>query len=408
MIVLADCNNFFVSCEKVFNPRLEGAPVVVLSSNDGCVVSRSNEAKKLGIKMGDPYFQIKEFCTRHGVAVFSSNFMLYQDLSRRVMEILTAAQPNIQIYSVDEAFLEYPENEGIVSICKVLRKQVNDWVGIPISLGIAPTKTLAKVAGNLAKKSDSGVFDIRDPEVQREVLAKYAIGEVWGIGSRLAKVLKEMGIHNALDFREMDPPIVRKKMGVIGERLLWELRGLSCNHLEERKPKKSITVSRSFGAVITDQETLAEALATFAAAASEKLRKQGSKAAELSIFLGDGAEIESSEESFYQPTSDTSQIIAMAKLLLARIFTPTKRYKKCGVLLAGLILEDAAPSDLFAPKTNPKRKALMNTIDTLNGRFGKNRLFFAAAGVNPTWGPRKDELSSHNTTEWDALPVVKS
>ena len=240
------------------------------------------------------------------------------------------------------------------------------------------------------------------------MLSKYPIGEVWGIGSRLAKVIKGMGVHNALDFREMDPPVVRKKLGVIGERLLWELRGLSCNHLEEIKPKKSITVSRSFGAVITDQETLAEALATFAAAASEKLRKQGSKASELSIFLGDGAEIESSEESFCQPTSDTSEIIAMAKMLLARIFTPKKRYKKCGVLLAGLILEDAAPSDLFAPKANPKRKALMHTIDALNGRFGKNRLFFAAAGVDPTWGPRKEGLFSHNTTEWDALPLVKA
>ncbi len=408
MIVLADCNNFFVSCERVFNPGLEGAPVIVLSNNDGCVVSRSNEAKKLGIKMGEPYFQIKEFCARHGVIVYSSNFTLYRDLSSRVMEILREAQPDIEIYSVDEAFLQYPEDADIFPICQTLRSQVKQWVGIPISLGIAPTKTLAKVAGSLAKKIDSGVFDIRNAELQREVLSKYPIGDVWGIGSRLSKVIKGMGVHNALDFREMDPPIVRKKLGVIGERMLWELRGLSCNHLEEVKPKKSITVSRSFGQVIQEIEKLEEALATFASAATEKLRKQNGKASELSIFVGDGLEIETAQESLDQPTSDTAEIITKAKMLLQRIFTPRKRYKKCGVLLAGIVPEDAAPTDLFLQKASPKRKALMQTVDALNGRFGKNRLFFAATGVDPTWKPRRDELSSHNTTEWDILPVVKS
>ena len=226
MIVLADCNNFFVSCEKVFNPKLEGFPVIVLSNNDGCVVSRSNEAKKIGIKMGDPYFQIKEFCLRHNVAVFSSNFQLYKDLSKRVMNILSSMGADIEIYSIDEAFISI-ETEGVYAECIDLRKKVMQWVGIPISLGIAQTKTLAKVAGNLAKKSKTGVFEISDFEIQKEILRSYPIGDVWGIGSRLAQLLKSIGIRTALEFRELDPSIVRKKMGVIGERMLWELRGLS-------------------------------------------------------------------------------------------------------------------------------------------------------------------------------------
>lgn len=407
MIVLADCNNFFVSCEKVFNPSLEGLPVIVLSSNDGCVVSRSNEAKKIGIKMGEPYFQIKEFCVRHKVVVFSSNFQLYKDLSRRVMSILSDGVADIEIYSVDEAFI-FSASKEVFSDCIDLRKKVKRWVGIPISFGIAPTKTLAKVAGSLAKKSDVGVFDISDPEIQKEVLQSYPIGDVWGIGSRLAQLLKTMGIRTALEFREMDPPIVRKKMGVIGERMLWELRGMSCNHLEDPKPKKSITVSRSFGKVISEQSELAEALATFTSSACEKLRRQKSKAAGLSIFLGDGLEVYDEKEIFHSPTSDTSEIIAAAKMLLARIFSPNKRYKKCGIVLFDFSPEDAVSSDLFCQKENPKKRALMQTVDLLNGRLGKNRIFFGAMGVNPEWNSRSNEHSGHNTLDWDHLPIVKA
>ena len=357
MIILADCNNFFVSCEKVFNPSLEGIPVIVLSSNDGCVVSRSNEAKKIGIKMGEPYFQIREFCVRHKVAVFSSNFQLYKDLSRRVMSVLSDGVAHIEIYSVDEAFI-FSESKEIFSDCIDLRKKVKRWVGIPISLGIAPTKTLAKVAGSMAKKSDLGVFDITDPEIQKEVLRIYPIGDVWGIGSRLAQLLKTMGIRTALEFSEMDPPIVRKKMGVIGERMLWELRGMSCNHLEDPKPKKSITVSRSFGKVISEEKELAEALATFTSSACEKLRGQKSKTTGLSIFLGDGLEVYDEKEILESPTSDTSEIIAVAKMLLSRIFCQNKRYRKCGIVLFDLSSEDEVAADLFLQKENPKKNDL--------------------------------------------------
>ncbi len=407
MIVLADCNNFFVSCEKVFNPRLDGIPVIVLSSNDGCVVSRSNEAKALGIKMGEPYFQIREFCLRHNVAVCSSNFKLYQGLSKRVMMVLSEASPQVEIYSVDETFLEFLDAKNLFSTCVALREKVKQWVGIPISLGIAPTKTLAKVAGSIAKKSEQGVFDISDLDVQKNVLRSYPIGDVWGIGSRLALLLKGMGIRTALQFREMDPPTVRKKMGVIGERLLWELRGLSCNHLEERKAKKSITVSRSFGEVITDKQLLSEALATFAVTAAEKLRGQKSKASLLSIFIGDPFEVETGEERLDRPTNDTAEIITAAKKILERIFTPHRRYKKCGIVLIDLVAENEPVSDLFLSKENPKRKALMQTVDMLNGRYGKNRLFFGAMGTSSSWKSRSREHSGHNTTEWNHLPTVK-
>ena len=408
MIVLADCNNFFVSCETVFNPSLEGAAVIVLSSNDGCVVSRSNQAKALGIKMGDPYFQIKDFCFRHHVKVFSSNFQLYQGLSKRVMMVLSDASDHVEIYSVDEAFLEFSDTANIFEKCCALREKVKQWVGIPISLGIAPTKTLAKVAGSIAKKSEKGVFDIGDLNVQNEILRVYPIGDVWGIGAKLALLLKSIGIRTALQFREMDPCIVRKKMGVIGERLLWELRGVSCNHLVERKPKKSITVSKSFGDVITCKEKLAEALATFAGSAAEKLRRQKSKVSEMSIFIGGPFEIDSGDERLISPTSDTSEIIAIAKKILERIFAPNRRYKKCGIVLVDLVPEDEPSSDLFLAKENPKRKALMQTVDMLNGRYGKNSVFFGAMGTTAAWESRSNQNSGHNTTEWNHLPIVKS
>ena len=407
MIVLADCNNFFVSCEKVFNPSLEGLPVIVLSNNDGCVVSRSNEAKAIGIKMGDPYFQIKDFCIRHNVAVFSSNFQLYRDLSNRVMSVLSSIGADIEIYSVDEAFLLI-EPEEIYQKCIGLRKKVKQWVGIPISLGIAQTKTLAKVASSVAKKSDSGVFDISNPEIQKEILQKYPIGDVWGIGARLSQALKSMGVRTALEFRNMDPPIVRKKMGVVGERMLWELRGLSCNHLEGPRPKKSITVSRSFGKVIEKEAELAEALSTFVSSASEKLRLQKSTASGISIFLGDGLNLYEEKEILDRSTSDTSEIITIAKKLLSKIFIVNIRYKKCGVVLFDISPESVVSNDLFLPKENPKRKALMKTVDLLNERFGKNSLFFGAMGTKPKWNSRKNELSDHNTIEWDHLPIVKA
>ncbi len=359
--------------------------------------------------MGDPYFQIKEFCLRHKVAIFSSNFQLYQDLSKRVMDILSESSQTIEIYSIDEAFLAYPEGieaSEVFADCVALRKKLKDWVGLPVSLGIAPTKTLAKVASSMAKKG-CGIFDLTDLLVQKDVLSTYTIGDVWGIGSNKAKLLKSMGIRTALDFREMDAPSVRIKMGVVGERMLWELRGIQCSHLEEPKAKKSITVSRSFGKIITEQEELEEALSTFASSAAEKLRTQASLASEIAVFVYDGLEIYEEKVEFSLPTNDTSEIIVTAKQALKTIFSEGKRYKKCGVVLIGLLSENQAPTDLFAKKASPKRKILMQAIDQLNGKFGKNSLFFGASGVNSSWHGKSNKHSGLSTTEWDHLPTVK-
>ncbi len=359
--------------------------------------------------MGEPHFQIKEFCQRHGVAVFSSNFQLYRDLSRRVMDVLSTSAPQMEIYSIDEAFLSYPDERNgakIFSDCVALRKKVKDWVGIPISLGVAPTKTLAKVASSIAKK-DCGVFDLTDPHVRNKVLSTYTIGDVWGIGSNKTKLLKSMGIRNALDFASMDPPSVRIKMGVVGERMLWELRGIQCHQMEESKAKKSITVSRLFGKIITQREALEEALSTFASSAGEKLRSQASLASAITVFAHDGLEVYEGKREFNTPTSDSSEIIATAKQALQEIFYEGKRYKKCGVVLTDLIQENQAPTDLFAKKVNPKRKILMQAIDQLNGKFGKNSLFFGASGVDSSWHGKSNQHSGHNTTDWDHLPIVK-
>ncbi len=403
LIVLADCNNFFVSCERVFRPKLEKVPVIVLSNNDGCVVSRSNEAKALGIKMGEPYFQIKEFCERHKVAVFSSRFSLYWDFSKRVMSILAMHALEMQIYSIDEAFLEYPEGVGSEFVFKEaveLREKVKQWTCIPISLGIAETKTLAKIAAGHAKKV--GVFDLSNPEVQNEVLKNTLIGEVWGIGPRLSKTLISMGIRTALQFKKMDPSRVRAKMGVVGERIFWELSGLRCNELEEAKPKKSITVSRSFGEIVQEKEKLEEVLSTFISNASEKLRSEKNLASEITVFIQEGFDITSLSEKIELPTSDTPDLIRIGKKILSKIFLPNRKYKKCGVVFSNLTSENEEVKDLFLQKKDPKRKLLMQTIDQLNGRFGKNRLFFGAAGVSEKW---KGLL--HSEMDWDQLPLVR-
>lgn len=413
--VLADCNNFYASCERLFNPKLNGIPVIVLSNNDGCIVARSQEAKKLGIKMGQPYFQVKDFCTLHKVAVFSSNYRLYGDLSERVMNILSDASPDFEIYSIDEAFMQH---SGCLPVdllfeqCLDLRKKVLKWVGLPISLGIAPTKTLAKVANDIAKKSQIGVFNLVSPIIQKEVLQNYPIGDVWGIGSKLSEQLRGVGIYTAEEFKKMDPIVIRKKMGVVGERILWELRGLSCLQLEEPKAKKNICSSRSFGKVVTEKWEIEEALATFVSIASVKLRAQGSCASAISVFIESMDEAPGSRrqysmvKTFEFPTSDTSQIISAAKQVLSKIFIEKERYKKCGIILLDLIAKDFVVPDLFFGGIDPKRTTLMQTIDSLNARFGKNTIFFGALGTNPRWKMRSDKRSLYNTTDWKALPIV--
>ncbi len=417
--VLADCNNFFASCECLFNPKLIGKPVIVLSNNDGCVVARSQEAKLLGIKMGEPYFKIKEQCRCMGVRVFSSNFELYNNLSQRIMNILSEMCPEIEIYSIDEAFLKFPADltsSELYLKCLEFKKKIKKWVGISVSFGISTTKTLAKVANDLAKKNrDLGVCDLSSPKQQKQTLENYPLNEIWGIGRALTKRFNTIGIFTAEDFCKMDPQYIRKKFGIVSERMLWELRGFSCLELMEVQPKQSITCSRSFGTIITEEADLAEALATFVHNACIKLRRQRSSAQALCIFLE--AQIEpgklqrhqySTTVAFSEPTQDTPHMISAAKQALKKIFVSDKRYKKCGIVLLDLIPEAHIVPDFFSNPVNPKRKLLMHTMDFINDQYGKNTLIFGAMGVQPKWRMRKDHYSHSCITDWNVLPIANA
>lgn len=417
--VLVDCNNFYVSCERVFNPKLEGCPVIVLSNNDGCVVARSQEAKQLGIKMGEPYFKIKDFCMHRNVLVFSSNYPLYGDLSRRVMQILTKMTPDMQVYSIDEAFLKYPSHmpiEGIISRSLEIKHLIKQWVGIPTSLGIAPTKTLAKIANDLAKKERvQGIFDLTSPDIQEEVLKKFLIGDVWGIGSSWKVKLQASDIYTAWDFREKDPLYIRQKMGVVGERILWELRGVSCLPVEMPQSKKSVSHSRSFGEKIANLTDLEEVIATYANSASLKIRRQSSCAKAMCIYLEAVLDAKSGLRQSYQtvisfrlPTNDPSQIISAAKRCLKTLFQEGRQYKKCGVILLDLIGEEWVMPDLFLERPNVKRRGLIKTVDNINERYGKRTLFYGAMGVTPKGKMRSEKRSCGYTSSWDSLAIARA
>jgi len=416
--ILVDCNNFYASCERLFCPRLEKRAIVVLSNNDGCVVARSQEAKQLGIKMGEPYFKIKDLCERLKIVVCSSNYQLYGDLSQRVMRILIGIAEEIQIYSIDEAFLTFPDQMPLKEIfghCIEVRRLIKKWVGIPVSIGIAPTKTLAKAAGAMAKKNPQGVFCIASRAVHETVLKDFPVGDVWGIGSRFQNRLHALGIRTAWDFQKQDPSAVRKSMGVVGERMLWELRGRSCLPLEKAQPKKSICCSRSFGNVITELDDLAEALSTYVNTACIKVREQHCCAQAICVFaeaIIDSQtglrQHDSKTASLLAPTNDTSQIITAAKSCLAAIFQKEKRYKKCGIILLDLLPEANVMPDLFLQPLSSKRKRLAEVYDHLNARFGKRTLFYGAMGVNPHWKMRSEQGSGHYTTSWDGLAVAKA
>jgi DNA polymerase V len=417
--VLVDCNNFYVSSERLFNPNLEGKAVLVLSNNDGCVIARSQEAKQLGIKMGEPFFKVKDLCKTRNVIIFSSNYQLYGDLSQRVMHILSEQAPDMQVYSIDEAFLTFPSEMDINNLfthCLEIRRIIKKWVGIPTSIGMGPTKTLAKMANALAKKDCRvGVFNLNSKAVQEDVLKEFPVGDVWGIGSKLKAKLNTLGIYTAWEFCQQDPSFIRKKMGVVGERLLWELRGLSCLPLEETSPKKSITCSRSFGKALANPNDLAEAIANYANTACIKLRQQKCCTSALCVYLEVVLDIQtglrqhfSTTNSFSFPTNDTPQVINLAKKSLMSLFQPEKRYKKCGIILLDLIPENLVSPDFFLGSFDPKRRQLAEMVDTLNARFGKNTLFYGSMGIDPSWKMRCERRSKHYTTSWQELAVVKA
>lgn len=413
--VLVDCNNFYVSCERLFSPKLEGKPVIVLSNNDGCVVARSQEAKAIGIKMGEPYFSIKSLCLHKNVYVYSSNYPLYGDISARIMNLLGEMAPELQIYSIDEAFLKYPAFiplSEVFSLCLEVRRKAKQWIGVPVSLGIGPSKALTKVAMDFAKKTSLGVFDISFPEVRIPILKEYPIQDVWGIGRQLCDRLNSMGVYTAYDYCQLDASHVRKKMGVVGERLWWELHGKSCLGLEEATPKKSICRSRSFGKTVTEESELAEALSTFAATACLSLRNQKSCAKAICVFIEarigpqkEARRCSSMIETFLTSTNSTPEMIAAAKKCLKNMFVEGDKYKKCGVILLDICPESSVIPDLFLP-ANPKMKKLMKCIDHCNARFGSNKIFFGAMGVKSEWKAQKSFISQFDPNDWQRLPTA--
>lgn len=417
IFALVDCNNFYASCERVFDPRLKGRPIVVLSNNDGCIVARSNEAKALDIPMGQPAFKLEEAFRRHGVEVFSSNYALYADMSVRVMETVAQFAPRMEVYSIDEAFLDLagiPQDPTVYS--RQIRNTVRQWTGIPVSIGIGPTKTLAKAANRLAKRTPTadGVLDLSRSETQAEALRKIEVADVWGIGPRGGKKLQSAGIPDALALRQADTDRVRRILGVNGVRTLLELQGNSCFGLEENPPaKKSIIVSRSFGKKIETLAELQEATATWAARAGEKLRQEKRAAGVMSVYVMTSRFEErrpyfnAQTVTFAQPATDSRELIATALACVENLFRPGLRFHKSGVILQDLVDRDHIQLGLFDRLDRAQSRRLMDTIDRINLR-GPVPVFWAAQGTQQEWRLRSARRSPRYTTAWNELPTVRA
>ena len=412
---LVDCNNFYVSCERLFNPALARQPVVVLSNNDGCVIARSQEAKALGIGMGEPLFKCRDRIKRYGIKVFSSNYALYGDLSHRVMQVLRDLEPEVDVYSIDEAFLTLPPGQELTDYAGTIRATVKQSTGIPVSIGIAPTRTLAKVANHFAKKEnrEQGVFNFADePDIDAR-LQGVEVGDVWGIGRRYGKFLRERAIRTALDLKNADDTWVRKHLTITGLRTVMELRGIPCiSSAEAPASKKSIICSRSLGRAVKTLNELQEAAATYVAVATAKLRAQGLRAANLQVFISTSLhgsrhrQLSASRTvSLPEPTAATPALTSQAVQCVARMYKPGYDYRKVGVMLTGLTAAGCFQRSLF---TAPDHESLplMEAMDTINTRWGRHTLRMAAAGLHKDWEAQQAHKSPAYTSSWDELPIV--
>ena len=420
---LVDVNNFYVSCERVFRPGLANTPLVVLSNNDGCTVARSNEVKALGVKMGTPWFKLKGLAKQHGIQAFSSNYVLYGDMSNRVATILREFSPDIEVYSIDESFLRIETvahlYDGAVSMGQQIRERVLQWTGLPVCVGVGPTKTLAKFANHLAKKNAifGGVCDLHVmPRPERlQWMNGVNVAEVWGVGRRTAARLETMGIRTVLDLRNTFPKEVRSQFGVVMERTCSELRGISCLTLEDVVPaRQQIMSSRSFGVPVESIDELQEAVACYTTRAAEKLRQQQSISAAVHVFLQTNCFKDDAPQ--YHPaitvplieaTDDTLVLISAAASGLRNIFRAGFHYKKVGVMLTLLSSKTARQGTLFDdPAAREKSARLMAVMDAVNQEFGRDTLHSAAEGVAKRWAMRAGMRSPRYTTQWDELPVV--
>jgi len=417
-IALIDCNSFYASCERIFNPKLLGKPIVVLSNNDGCIITRSAEAKALGIKMGEPYFKVKKIIEKNNVKVFSSNYSLYGDISQRVMEILLGFSPEVEIYSIDEAFLNFKgfKNHELLTYCKHIRQTIKQWVGIPVSIGVGSTKTLSKIANHLAKKEADyeGICILKGDEKIEEALNRIEIGDVWGIGRRLSKFLRNYEVRTAKQFAFLDRRWIRKNMGVVGEKIQLELCGVSCLDLELLpSPKKSCCVSRSFSRPIEKIEELQESIANYGSRVAEKIREEGLIAQSMSIFVltnhFNKKEKQYSSSIKLQldyPTSDSKLIVKRAVEGIKRIYKEGYRYKKAGIILYELHSSSSVRGLLDHDRT--RSDSLMRSLDEINYRYGSSTLRLAAEGIRRNWHMRREKVSPCYTTSFDQLMTVKS
>jgi DNA polymerase V len=416
-IALVDCNSFYVSCERLFNPKIRRKPVVVLSNNDGCIISRSNEAKALGIKMGEPYFKAKNIIIKNDVQVFSSNYSLYGDLSRRVMRTLKRFNSQIEVYSIDEAFMDLSNfsDEDVERVGKEIRETVLQWTGIPTSIGIAKTKTLSKIANHIAKKKLSGVTSLIGIENLDPILEKVEINDVWGVGRQLTKFYQKNGIYNAKQLKNKSNTWIKKCSNVLSSRTAMELRGIPCIDLETTQTKrKSCVVSRSFGKRIETFQELKEAVSNYCLNASEKIRSESLVAKAITVFVRTspfqrdyGYYSNSKTIDFPIATNNSIETVKTAVAILESIFRNGYRYQKAGVMLTGL-REDDGRKNLFSSEKDEKINSLMRSIDSTNHRYGRSTLSLASAGVHKKWNMRRNYSSKIDTADFYSLPTIRA
>ncbi len=416
-IALVDCNSFYVSCERLFNPKIRKKPVVVLSNNDGCIISRSNEAKALGIKMGEPYFKGKDIIIKNNVQVFSSNYSLYGDISRRVMRTLKRFNSDIEIYSIDEAFLDLSNftDEEVEKVGKEIRATVLQWTGIPTSIGIAKTKTLSKVANHIAKKTQSGVTSLIGIENIDSILEKVEINDVWGVGKQLTKFYQRNGIYNAKQLKNKSNTWIKRSSNVLSSRTAMELRGIPCIDLETTTSKrKSCVVSRSFGKRVEKFQELREAVANYCLNASEKIRSESLVAKAITVFIRTspfqrnfGYYSNSKTVDFPIATNNSIETVKSAMLILDSIFKNGYRYQKAGVMLTGLSNAEGK-KNLFSSEKDEKINSLMRSIDNTNYRYGRSTLSLASAGVQRRWNMRRQYSSKIDTADFYFLPTIRA
>ena len=418
-IALVDCNSFYVSCERLFNPSIIKKPVVVLSSNDGCVISRSTEAKALGIKMGEPYFKVEKIIKKNDVKIFSSNYSLYGDISRRVMKTLRQFSPEIEIYSIDEAFLNLSliKNENLLEYGNKIKKTILKWTGIPTSIGIATTKTLSKAANYIAKKEKSGIIDLVNSKQVDNLLSEIKINNVWGVGRQLTKFYIKNGINTAYELKNISNNWIKKNTNVLGARTAMELRGIPCVSLEVFEEKrKNCCVSRSFGRKVTKLEELKESVTAHCLNAAEKIRNDNQTTKKITVFIRTSPF--QKHNNYYANTkkidlpirtNDSIELIKQALIALKQIYKKGYRYQKAGIILSSLKDMSSYKKNLFSKVSNEEKMTkLMQAIDYTNFKYGRNALSIAQAGFRQKWNVKKQHSSKIDTACFNLLPAVRT